>query len=85
MTDQKPTLGRDMTQSGGSYEMVLSGVLFALGGLWLDKQFGWTPILTIVLTVVGFTGGVLNVYYHYQRDIARIEAETEALRRKAAS
>lgn len=85
MTDHKPTLGRDMNQSSGSYEMVFSGVLFALGGLWLDKQLGWTPVLTIVLTVVGFVGGVLNVYYRYQRDIARIEAETEALRREVGS
>jgi F0F1-type ATP synthase assembly protein I len=72
-----------MNQSGGAYEMVLSGVLFSLAGLWLDRQLGWTPVVTIVLTVIGFTGGVLNVYYRYKRDIARLEAETAALREGA--
>lgn len=68
-----------MDQSSGGYEMVFGGVLFALGGLWLDRQLGWTPVLTIVLAIVGFAGGVLNVYYRYRQDIARIEAETAAI------
>ncbi len=78
--DEKATLGRDMSQSSGGYELVLSGVLFALLGLWIDKRIGTVPLFTIVLTVVGFTGSVLNIYYRYKRDIERIEAETAALR-----
>ncbi len=78
--DRKSTLGQDIGNSSGGYEMVFAGVIFALFGLWLDRQLGWTPILTIVLAVLGFVGGVAGVYYRYQRDIARIEAETAALR-----
>jgi len=78
--DEKSRLGRDISQSSGGYEMVLSGVLFALFGLWLDKRIGTVPLFTIVLTIVGFTGSVLNIYYRYKRDIERIEAETAALR-----
>lgn len=86
MSEEKANRGRrfeenTVDQSTGGWEMVFSGVLFALAGLWLDRQLGWTPVLTIVLAVVGFTGGVLAVYYRYKRDIARIEAETAALRR----
>lgn len=78
--DDKPRLGRDISQSSGGYDMVLAGVLFALIGLWIDKRIGTVPLFTIVLTIVGFTGSVLNVYYRYKRDIERIEAETAALR-----
>ena len=75
-----PHLGRDLGQSTGGYELVLSGVIFALIGLWLDERLGITPVLTIVLTVVGFTGAVLNVYYRYRRDMARLDAEAAAKR-----
>lgn len=81
VSEENSNLGRDVGQSTGGYEMVFSGVLFSLAGLWLDRQLGWTPILTIVLAIVGFAGGVASVYYRYKRDIARIEAETAALRR----
>lgn len=80
----KPNLGRDMSQSSGGYELILSGVIFSLAGLWLDKQIGTTPLFTIVLAVVGFTGAVLNIYYRYNREIERLEAETEELRKAGA-
>ncbi len=78
--NEDPRLGKDLGQSTGGYDLVLTGVVFALFGLWLDKRFGFTPVLTIVMTVVGFTGAVLNVYYRYTREIERLEAETAALR-----
>ncbi|MEM9561623.1 MAG: AtpZ/AtpI family protein [Actinomycetota bacterium] len=81
MSDNERTLGRDVGQATGGWEMVFAGVIFALAGLWLDRQLGWTPILTIVLAVVGFAGGVASVYYRYKRDIAELEAEAAAMRR----
>lgn len=60
--------------------MVFSGVLFALAGVWLDRQIGTVPLFTIVLAVLGFAGGVANVYYSYKRDMKRIEEETAARR-----
>ena len=74
-------MGQDLGQGTGGYEMVLSGVIFALAGLWLDKRLGITPVLTIVFTIVGFTGSVLNIYYRYRREMERLDAETAALRR----
>lgn len=73
-------LGKDLGQSTGGFDLVLTGVVFALAGLWLDRRFGLTPLLTIVLTVVGFVGAVLNIYYRYIRDIEKLEAEAAALR-----
>ncbi len=81
MDVEKPHLGRDMNQSTGGYELILSGVLFALAGLWLDKRFGTVPLFTIVLAIVGFGGAVANVYYRYTREIDRLDAETAELRK----
>ncbi len=84
MDVDKPHLGRDIGQGTGGYEIVLSGVLFSLAGLWLDRRLGTIPLLTIGLTVVGFVGAVLNVYYRYKRDIERLDAE-DAARRNGGS
>lgn len=81
MDSEKAPMGSDLSQATGGYEIVLSGVIFALAGLWLDRRFGTTPLFIIVLSVLGFTGSVLNVYYKYRNEIAKIEAETEALRK----
>lgn len=80
MSVEKSSLGRDMGQSSGGYEMVLSGVLFALAGVWIDRRLGTTPLFIIVLSILGFTGAVLNIYYRYKREIERLDAETAALR-----
>jgi len=77
-------LGRDMNRSTGGFELVLSGVIFCLAGLWLDRRIGTVPVFTLVFTVLGFVGAVANIYYRYKREIAAIEAETAALRRGGA-
>lgn len=80
MDVDKPNLGRDMSQSSGGYELVLSGVLFSLLGLWIDRRIGTVPLFTIVLAVVGFGGSVANIYYRYQRQISQLQAETAEIR-----
>ena len=81
MDVDKPNLGRDMSQSSGGYELVLSGVLFSLLGLWIDRRIGTVPLFTIVLAVVGFGGSVANIYYRYQRQISQLQAETAEIRK----
>ncbi len=70
----------DYRQTSGGYELVFSGVIFALVGLWLDRRFGTVPWLTIVLAITGFIGALANVYYRYDRDMAQHEAEAAARR-----
>lgn len=84
-TGQDRRLGEDLGQSTGGTDMVLTGVVFALAGLWLDTKLGTTPLFIIVLTIVGFAGSVLNVYYRYNREIERLDAETAALRARSTS
>jgi F0F1-type ATP synthase assembly protein I len=57
-------------RSAGSYELVLSGVIFALGGLLVDRWLGTTPWLTCLAAVVGFAGATVSLYYRYQAQFA---------------
>ncbi len=70
----------DYRQTSGGFELVFSGVIFALVGLWLDRRLGSTPWLTVALAVIGFVGALANVYYRYDQDMARHESEAAALR-----
>ncbi len=70
----------DYNQSSGGYELAFSAVICSLIGLWLDRRLGTTPWLTISFAVLAFAGSVANIYYRYQRDIAR-EEEAARLRR----
>lgn len=81
MDIDKSQLGKDMRESTGGFEMVLSVVLFALVGVWLDRRFDTTPLFILVMALLGSIGAGANVYYRYKREIARIEAETTELRK----
>lgn len=72
--------GFDVGSSSGSYELVFSGVIFGLIGLYLDRRIGTTPVFVIVFSILGFTGAVASIYYRYKHQIAQIQAETDALR-----
>ena len=43
-------------------EMVVSVLLFAGIGFWLDGRFGTSPILTIIGGVLGLAAGLYRVY-----------------------
>lgn len=75
--------GIDMSGSSGSYELVLSGVIFGLVGWWLDRRLGTSPLLVIVFSILGVTGACLSIYYRYKHQIAQIQAETAALKAKS--
>jgi F0F1-type ATP synthase assembly protein I len=67
-----PELTEGLMRSAGSYELVLSGVLFALGGLLLDRWLGTTPFLVCLGAVLGFTGATVSLYYRYRAQIAEV-------------
>ena len=60
------SLTRSVHRSSGSYEMVLSAAILGLVGFGLDSLFGLLPILTVSLTVAGFVGAVVSIYYRYK-------------------
>ena len=75
--------GMHMADSSGSYELVLSGVLFGVFGWWLDRRLGMSPVFVIVFSVLGITGGFLSIDYRYKHRIAQLHAETAALKAAA--
>jgi len=84
---QPPSVGSmasDFKHGNGGVELVFAPVLFALFGLWLDKKLSTIPLFVISLTVLGFVGATLNVFYRYKAEIAAIEADAAELRAKAA-
>lgn len=69
-----------VTQSSGSYELVLGSVIFGLIGLLIDRRIGTTPLFLLVFTIAGMAGASISIYYRYKHNIAQIQAETAALK-----
>lgn len=80
MDAKQPTLTTQLNSSTGSYELVLSAVLFGLLGFWIDSKLGTTPIFFLAFTILGFVGAGLSIYYRYRHDVARLEAERDAVK-----
>ena len=69
-----------MTETSGSYELVLGSVIFGLIGLFIDRRIGTTPLFLLLFTVAGMAGASISIYYRYKHRIAQIQAETAALK-----
>lgn len=46
---------------GSGVEYFATLVLLALAGMWLDDRLGTSPLLTIVLTILGFAAATWNL------------------------
>lgn len=80
MEEPTPSLTQQFQQSSGSFELVLSAVILGLVGLYFDRRFGFTPFLTVTLTIAGFIGAGCSVYYRYKARIDALNAESAELR-----
>jgi F0F1-type ATP synthase assembly protein I len=65
----KREMSEQMGHATGGYELALSPLLLALIGFGLDHLFGTTPLLTIVLGVVGLVGVVTKIYFQYRSEM----------------
>jgi F0F1-type ATP synthase assembly protein I len=54
-------------------ELVLTTVIFVLGGHWLDSKLGTSPLFMVILGALVITGLGVIEYYRYQAKIARVE------------
>lgn len=72
---QRRELTQSMHKSHGSFELVVSPLLFALVGYGLDRWIGTTPWLTVVFAVVGLGGAVAKIYYTYDLEMQAHDAE----------
>jgi len=62
-------LTKDMRRSSGSFELVLSPLLFALVGFGLDRLLGTVPLFTTLFAVMGFGGACVRLYFGYQLEM----------------
>ena len=80
-TPRTASTAQQLGSSHGSFELVLSPVLLALVGLWLDRSvFHTSPVLTISFAVVGFVGAVIKLYYGYRARMTELAASAPASR-----
>jgi F0F1-type ATP synthase assembly protein I len=54
-------------------ELVVTPLVFAALGWWLDGLAGTGPVLAIALGAAGVGGVSIRAYYAYQAEIARVE------------
>lgn len=54
-------------------EIVVTPLLFALLGFWLDGLFGIRPVLTAILAAAGVIGVGARSYYAYKAAMDRAE------------
>lgn len=83
MTQNRSRLTEHANQSLGSYELVLAALVFGAVGFWIDRRLDVLPAFTIGLTLLGFVGAGLGIYYRYRDQIAKLQAETAELRAAA--
>ena len=74
-------------RSSGGFDLVLAPVILSLGGLWLDRAIGTSPLFTITLLLFGAVGAGVKIYFDWRRGMEvaadernRILAERAVLR-----
>lgn len=81
----KRELTHQLTTSRSGYELVVSPLLLALFGYWVDGLLGWRPVLTITLAVLGLAGAIASLVIDYQGRMGKATAvATSVLGEQAA-
>ena len=68
-TPQRREFQQGMNHATGSYELVVSPVILALLGLWLDRTIDTTPLFTVVFAVIGLIGASVKIYFGYMAEM----------------
>ncbi|MGI9021944.1 MAG: AtpZ/AtpI family protein [Acidimicrobiales bacterium] len=73
-------LARQQTYSGfgdalaQAFEMVVTPLLFGVGGYFLDRWLGTSPLFTIILSLLGIVGMSAKMWYAYDARMRAHEA-----------
>lgn len=70
-----------MNRSSGSYELVISPLILALAGFWIDGLLGTRPVITIIAALLGLAGAVTKLYYGYRNEMDEHEVNATWSRR----
>lgn len=77
-------LTRQFYNSHGSFELVMSSVLLALGGWWIDSLAGTKPLFMVVGAVLGVTGATIKIVVAYRLAMAEHASMRPSVGRPAA-
>lgn len=56
-----------------AFELVVTPLLFALLGVWIDGRLGTEPAFTVGLLVFALIGATVSAYFRYQARMAEHE------------
>lgn len=70
----EPSVRSGLNASTGSYELVCSALLLGLGGFFIDRLVGLTPLFTIIGACLGLAGATMSIFYKYQHQMAEAAA-----------
>ena len=79
-SQNKREFNRQLDQSHGSFELVLSPVILGLVGWWLDGRFGSGPWMTIGAAALGLVGATIKIVFVYRAKMAKLADERSASR-----
>ncbi len=78
---QAQEVSRGLMRGQGGYELVLTPLVLALAGLWVDRRLEITPALTVLGAFVGFVTVFVVMFYGYRNDMAHFQASRPAVAR----
>jgi F0F1-type ATP synthase assembly protein I len=84
--EQKREFNARMNESHGSFELVVSPLILALIGYFIDSRVTHTtPVITVVFAVLGVVGATIKLLATYKAKMAELDAAAPWAQRKGAS
>ncbi len=62
-SDSLRSVTASANSSHGSFELVLSPVIFGLIGWWIDGRLGTRPLVTVIAAVFALAGAGTKIYH----------------------
>lgn len=70
-SDSPRSASLSANNSSGSYELVLSPVIFGLLGWWVDGLLGTRPLVTVIAAVFALVAAGTKIYLEYTESMRR--------------
>ena len=72
---RSPQFTESALRSTGGYELVFSAMLLGLVGYGIDRWLGTTPVFVVTLSVLGFIGAAVSLYYRFRFEMQALAEE----------
>lgn len=82
-SDTLRSLSSSANRSHGSFELVLSPVIFGLLGFWIDGLLGTRPLVTVIAAVFALAGASVKIYLEYTLRMRSLDEDRRSPRVEA--